>query len=526
MAESYLQQLPTAVNLNPSTFYATSTKPSAVTNRHAEYNKHSRQWQRIRDALAGSDAVKEAGEAYLPMLGGQSPSDYETYKCRAFWYGATARTADGVTGAVFRKPPTIKVPKALESFLDDITLTDVGFEQFAKLVYREVLNMGRGGILVDMVPEEEFSPDLKRPYFVLYETEQITNWRTMRRDGHTILAQVVLHEYDEEAAADGFGIESVEQYRVLNLEHVPDERIPGKQNWVYTIQLYRKQKNVQGQYEWLPYGGKETPTRRGQALDSIPFYFSSPEGTAPAVKKSPLLDLADANFDHYRLMADYRHGLHFTGLPTAWVAGFPENSEFKIGSQTAWVSSDTNASAGFLEYTGQGLGAPETALEKSEHLMAVLGARLLEQQKRAAEAAETLVIRQAGEESVVVSIAKSVSRALENALWRLAWWSGAVEDLSSGVGNKDVSVLLNTDIVEQQIDATMLTALVSAWHGGAMSKQTLLYNLKQGEIIPDRVSVEEEIALIDSEGPVGGVENPPPLNGGQQNNMPPNQQAA
>ena len=27
-------------------------------------------------------------------------------------------------------------------------------------------------------------------------------------------------------------------------------------------------------------------------------------------------------FDHYRLDADYKHGVHFTALPTAWVAGF------------------------------------------------------------------------------------------------------------------------------------------------------------------------------------------------------------
>jgi hypothetical protein len=26
--------------------------------------------------------------------------------------------------------------------------------------------------------------------------------------------------------------------------------------------------------------------------------------------------------DHYLLDADYKHGLHFTALPTAWVAGF------------------------------------------------------------------------------------------------------------------------------------------------------------------------------------------------------------
>ncbi len=36
----------------------------------------------------------------------------------------------------------------------------------------------------------------------------------------------------------------------------------------------------------------------------------------------PLADVMVLNLDHYRLDADYKHGLHFTALPTAWVAGF------------------------------------------------------------------------------------------------------------------------------------------------------------------------------------------------------------
>jgi hypothetical protein len=35
----------------------------------------------------------------------------------------------------------------------------------------------------------------------------------------------------------------------------------------------------------------------------------------------PLADVMVLNLDHYRLDAGYKHGLHFTALPTAWVAG-------------------------------------------------------------------------------------------------------------------------------------------------------------------------------------------------------------
>jgi hypothetical protein len=90
---------------------------------------------------------------------------------------------------------------------------------------------------------------------------------------------------------------------------------------------------------------------------------------------------------HYRLRADYRRGMHFTALPTAWVSGFDKAATLRIGSSTAWVTDTPGASAGFLEYTGQGLTTFERAMDRDEKLMAILGARLLESQKRVGEAA-------------------------------------------------------------------------------------------------------------------------------------------
>jgi hypothetical protein len=51
------------------------------------------------------------------------------------------------------------------------------------------------------------------------------------------------------------------------------------------------------------------------------------------VDKVPLADIIAINLDHYRLTADYKHGMHFTALPTAWVSGFDKNSSLRIGSR-------------------------------------------------------------------------------------------------------------------------------------------------------------------------------------------------
>jgi len=68
----------------------------------------------------------------------------------------------------------------------------------------------------------------------------------------------------------------------------------------------------------------------------------------------PLEDIIAVNLDHYRLDADFKHGLHFTALPTAWVSGFDKAASLRIGSSSAWVSETPGATAGFLEFTGRG----------------------------------------------------------------------------------------------------------------------------------------------------------------------------
>jgi len=135
------------------------------------------------------------------------------------------------------------------------------------------------------------------------------------------------------------------------------------------------------------------PMLLGKTLPLIPFVFHGTNNAMPEVDKFPLGDVIAVNLDHYRLHADYRHGMHFTALPTAWVSGFDKAATLRIESSTAWVTDTPGASAGFLEYTGQGFTTFERAMDRDEKLMAILGARLLESQKRVGEAAEAIELK-------------------------------------------------------------------------------------------------------------------------------------
>jgi hypothetical protein len=93
----------------------------------------------------------------------------------------------------------------------------------------------------------------------------------------------------------------------------------------------------------LPVGFK----RKGGRLDFLG--LSGPRNALPSVDKMPLADIVHVNLDPCRLDADYKHGLHFTALPTAWVSGFDKTAELRIGSSTGWVADSVGAVAGFME---------------------------------------------------------------------------------------------------------------------------------------------------------------------------------
>lgn len=451
-----------------------------VNTPHPRYSAHEKQWKRCRDAVDGSDAVKAAGAEYLPGLSEQTTAEYDAYRMRALWYGASARTIQGLTGAVMRKDPVVTLPEGLKPFLLDVTSSGVPFASFAMTALDEVLKSGRYGVLVDMPVE---MTDRQLPYFSAYIAESIVNWTTTVLNGIPTLTQVVLKECDwVRADDDPYVMVPVEQYRVLRLKE-------GR----YEQEIFREATSKQG--KWISQG-IVTPTIRGAVMDFIPFCIFGPRTMTPDIEKPPILDLVDVNFSHYRSSADLEHGRHFCGLPTPWVAGFPETAVLKIGSSVAWVSNDPNASAGMLEFTGQGLGALETALESKEKLMAVLGARLLEEQKPSVEAADTVTARMSGEQSVLRAVANTVSQGLSQLLQWTARWTGMGPEEA-----KKVTAQLNTDLMSSPMSFAELTQLVTAWQAGAMSFETMYYNMQRGEVTRPGVDWKKEKAQIEKEAP-------------------------
>ena len=287
------------------------------------------------------------------------------------------------------------------------------------------------------------------------------------------------------------------------------ESASSRRDYSYVVEIGRREEKAfaRGQRKRDKQDWKLVETRiplwLGKPLPLIPFVFHGPNHAQPGVEKLPMADIIAVNRDHYRLDADYKHGVHFTALPTAWVSGFDKTSSLRIGSSTAWVTETPGATAGFLEFTGQGLTTFERAMDRDERLLAVLGSRLIEGQRKVGETAQAIELRQSGENSILGNIAVNVSASLTQVLRWAHWWNSTEESPDDGT-TEQVLVELNTDFSTKGLGPQEIQAIVAAWQAGAISRETMTELFRRGEVRPEGRTNEEEEKLI-AAAPVGGT---------------------
>ena len=450
-----------------------------VDSQHPEFTKHMSRWQKNLDAFDGEDAVKSKGELYLSKPGGFEAGDYERYKQRAKWYGATSQTVKGTRGAVFQKSPDIKISARTEKDIEDITLTGVSLEGLAGVLFSHMELIGRYGILLD------YSEDQLRPYWSGFPASCIINWKLDRINGKMQLSQIVLKEVSYRPK-DKF--ESIEIIRYRDCFLNDDGN--------YQIDTY--------EYGGLTYSGNDLmvpvepslfPTRRQQPLKFIPFQIFGADDLTFDVSNGPLDALVDVNYAYYRHSADYEHGLFMTALPTPVITGqsVDEGKKLTIGSLTAWVLENPEAKAYLLEFQGQGLIPHEKAMDNDKREMATLGARLLEEMPDTSETLGQVQIRHSGETGTL----KHMTGLASEGLTRLVRWHHWMNGETELVEDPRYEYTLNTDFNTSRISPQAIQALMRLVQAGQMSAQTLFWNLHQGEVMPEHRTFEDEQRLIE-----------------------------
>lgn len=430
-----------------------------VDTLHPAYTAHEKQAQRVRDAVAGTDAIKGRGERYLPNPSGpietltgdqktEAEKRYAAYKARAHWLGVTGRTHEGLLGAVFRKAPTIELPSAIEYMREDCDGSGMALEQFARLMTTELLQSGRHGVLVDY-PEAEDGLTREqtagmRATLRSYDSANIINWR---REGELLTLVVLREVYEKEV--DQFQRDREYQYRVLSLE-----------DGAYVQTVYRDAKEV-------PSARIEPRMANGQRWTVIPFAFVGAVTNNEHPDKPVLLDLADTNVAHYQSSADRREGSHVVGQPIFHIdigeTSVEEWNELNpngitVGSRRGIQTK--GGSAGLVQANPNDMARED--MQDALADMLAIGARLIES-KGGNETAEGVRARSGAESANLNSVANNVGDALEQTL---EW---AAQFMTSADVFEQIIVKLNREFYEETADPQMVSARIQELDRGLIA---------------------------------------------------------
>ncbi|NYZ69119.1 DUF4055 domain-containing protein [Endozoicomonas sp. SM1973] len=442
-----------------------------VTFQHPEYVKAAKKWQVVEDVCAGENVQK-----YLRAL---NPSDTskqnrernEQYKKGAVYYNATGRTRQGLTGAVFKKVPVLHVPAALRYVEDDIDGTGVSIYQQSQKVLSEVLKKGRYALYVDYpavsapASKAQQAAGLIRASAINLSAERVINWRTQKVGASHLLSLVVIKESIAQTTEDGFGIESIEQYRVLRLDGC------------YRVEVW--QQNTRGMWSiaktYQPLNGKGQPWR------FIPFTFIGAENNDTSIDQPPLLDLARLNLAHYQNSADYEDSAFFVGQAQPVISGLTEEWRDWMQQNGIYIGSRSPillpAGGQFDIKQAQPNTMVKEAMDQKEQQMIALGARLLDKGSAVKTATEAQAENEA-EHSVLSLAASNVSEAYTLALSWMANFMNAPAD---------VEYTLNQEFTRSELSPQMLTALIQAWQSGRLPDSDLWAQLKKyGVIDPEK----------------------------------------
>jgi hypothetical protein len=450
---------------------------------HAQYEEFKDVWAMCRDCSTGQRAVHNGGTTYLPKLSGQTDEAYNAYKKRALFFNATGRTVEGMRGLIFRKKGKLETPKAMDEWLEDITMTGISFEGLTKKSTEDVIKVGRYGLLVDMpmkpvlqegaaLTKADAQKLNMRPFAVSYTAESILNWENRYVGSKTVLMNVFL---DEPLDQTNSGLYD-KKVRQLTMQS-------GFYQQIIWLRL-KNATNRTAQSDWIA-EAPITPEMNARPLDFIPFWFFAPEETIGEVQAPPIEDLCYVNLSHYQNSADLENGLHISGLPTPYLTGVEaeEAGKLHLGSNNAWGLSNTDSKVGYLQVGADGFTSLEKGMDRKENQMAALGARMIAPEKKGVEAAETANIRRGGENSVLADIAGTIEKTFQQVLEFMAEWGGL-----SGT----VTYELNKNFLPIPMDASALTAWVKAWQAASISDKTFFDALQAGEAIAENVSFEDE----------------------------------
>lgn len=281
-------------------------------------------WRKIDAILAGADAVRAAGKAYLPQYECEGQSEYKRRLAAAPWRNEFEDALRSLSAKPFSQEVMIAdgAPKPIEAIAEDIDARGNDLTQFARRVFRCAVAKGYHAILVDY-PKMQAGMSLAeereagaRPYWVHADADEVIALYTAMINGKETVTHVRIRQCTIERR--GYSERKVERIREFDR---PKLETPAGIEYAPGIwKVWEKQK-VEGatDEQWVLID--EGVINRGGSTDIPIVIFWAGERYGEHEVKPPLADLADMQMELYRALSRQDEILTYAGSPMLTAEG-------------------------------------------------------------------------------------------------------------------------------------------------------------------------------------------------------------
>lgn len=455
--------------------------------------------QLIRDELGGTRRMHRAYKRYIPKYRSEAPDRYKIRAQGAIFYGGIGRSLSASVGMLFAKPPQKQDtwPAEVTAHWENIDGKGTHGDVFAKRKTRDAIADGFVAILVDYpIPPTDVvvhagnEAELGlRPLWVSYPRADILSWRTELVEGEEAVTQVVLRE-GTAANVGRFGVEPVVRYRICRLT-----LDAGANAWVAWWELLEERQVVAGgEVTVVRVGAGQFLDNAGAPFDEIPLAvcYTGPTDAA-FTADPPLLDLAWANLEYWRIASELRWYEQLSAHPQPTVTGeLAGNGQISADNQvirpTLQLGPTTLvqlAEGGKFEWTetkGTAFNGLRASLDAKKNEMAELGASFLRKLARGVETAEAKRLDATAENSTLATAAQGIEDGFNEALRYHAAYLGVPEGQAP-------TIRINRDYEAATMDAPTMLAYVQLVAAG-YPKMLVLEALQAGQRIPEDEDLE------------------------------------
>ena len=458
--------------------------PESPATTSFAWDKMISKWDMIETLLSGTEAMRDAGQGFLPIHEAESRNNYLERLGKCTLLNMLEITLDSLVGRPFSDPIELNsdMPENVVDLMEDVDLQGNDLTVFSREWFRQGLAKGFCHVMIDFprIPDEDFgsrtladdAAEGRRPYFVLIRPENVifaTSDFVQGQDG--VMRETLTHVRIREFATQRVGFAEVIKERIRVLE-------PGL---FFLFELEEKKRRNQKD-KWKLIDAGET------GLSIIPLVTFYADRDELMTAKPPLEDLAHLNVRHWQSTSDQISVLTVARFPMLAVAGAVEQpgSEMAIGPKQLLGTKDPNGKFYYVEHTGKSIGAGRQDLMDLEDEMAHYGAQFLKR-KTGNETATARALDSAEATSPLQDYTVRFMDAVSNALNIMAMWMGEKEG---------GSISIATDFGPEIAENADMEALTDARKRRDLSRVGWMEEMKRRGALSDDFDIEADLELV------------------------------